>query len=65
MQASRADVLGYRVDAQQVDSSGEHPDAAVLDLGVQDTGREGAPWVLALGGPAPAWPWVRAARTPR
>ncbi len=54
MRVSREDVLRYRVHAQQLDRS---PDAAatdadVLDLGVQDTGPDGAAWALAIRGTA-------------
>lgn len=49
---TRADVLRYRVHAQQLDRDGEHSDAAVLDLGVQDTGPDGARWALAIRGAA-------------
>jgi hypothetical protein len=38
------------VHAQQLDRSGSADDAAVLDLGVQDTGPDGAGWALALRG---------------
>ena len=50
MQATRDDVLRFRVHAQQLDRSGRHDDAAILDLGVQDTGPDGAPWALELRG---------------
>lgn len=43
MKASRDDVLGYRVHAQQLDrATGTADDADVLDLGVQDTGPDGS-----------------------
>ncbi|GAA1435673.1 crosslink repair DNA glycosylase YcaQ family protein [Microlunatus lacustris] len=45
----RQEALTRRVHAQQLDRSvAERPltDAAVLDLGVQDTGRDGASWAL-------------------
>lgn len=50
----RDQLLRYRVTVQQLDLH-EDPrrspaDAAVLDLGVQDTGPDGAPWALALRG---------------
>ena len=49
----RADVIRYRIRAQQLDRS-EEPravtDAAIFDLGVQDTGRDGASWALANRG---------------
>jgi hypothetical protein len=49
---SRADVLAHRVRAQQLDrvTSGTVPDTNVLDLGVQDTGPDGARWALAIRG---------------
>jgi hypothetical protein len=44
---SRAQVLDYRVHAQQLDrSDGDLADVAALDLGVQDTGPDGAGWAL-------------------
>jgi hypothetical protein len=49
----RADVMRYRIRAQQLDrSEGPRPvtDAAILDLGVQDSGRDGASWALANRG---------------
>jgi hypothetical protein len=48
----RADVLAFRVAAQQLDRSagGSIGDTAVLDLGVQDTGGDGATWALANRG---------------
>lgn len=46
----RDDVLRYRVRAQQLDRAGEHSDASILDLGVQDTGYDGAAWALAIRG---------------
>jgi hypothetical protein len=55
VQTTRRQVLGYRVRAQQLDrESGSVEDTAILDLGVQDTGTDGALWALALRGvPAP------------
>ena len=51
MEVSRRQVLGFRVRAQQLDRrSGSLDDTAVLDLGVQDTGVDGAPWALAIRG---------------
>jgi Winged helix DNA-binding domain len=47
---SRDQVLRFRVAAQQLDREGEHGDAAVLDLGVQDTGPDGSGWALAVRG---------------
>lgn len=48
MDVARAQVLGYRVHAQQLDRVGSYPpaDVAILDLGVQDTGPDGAGWAL-------------------
>ena len=47
---SRADVLAYRIHAQQLDrpSSSRRglTNAAIFDIGVQDTGRDGASWAL-------------------
>lgn len=59
---TRRQVLRYRVHAQQLDrptSSRRRPDdAAVLDLGVQDTGPDGALWALAVRGvPVRAHDW--------
>lgn len=55
---NRAAVLARRVRAQQLDrSTGTVADTAVLDLGVQDTGPDGARWALAVRGltdPEPA-----------
>ncbi|KQT91079.1 hypothetical protein ASG49_12090 [Marmoricola sp. Leaf446] len=53
MELTRAQVLRHRVHVQQLDRPGTHPDAAVLDLGVQDTGTDGARWALALRGCEP------------
>ncbi|MDF1606397.1 winged helix DNA-binding domain-containing protein [Nocardioides sp. YIM 152315] len=47
---SREQVLRFRVAAQQLDREGIHGDAAILDLGVQDTGPDGAAWALAIRG---------------
>lgn len=47
---SRAQVLRFRVAAQQLDRGGSHEDAAILDLGVQATGPGGVPWALAIRG---------------
>jgi hypothetical protein len=48
---TRAQVLGFRVRAQQLDrQSGRLADTAVLDIGVQDTGPDGALWALAIRG---------------
>jgi hypothetical protein len=50
-QLTRADVLGSRVRAQQLDrASGSLADTAVLDLGVQDTGADAGRWALACRG---------------
>ena len=46
-----AQVRAFRVRAQQLDREhGTLPDTAVLDLGVQDTGPDGARWALANRG---------------
>jgi Winged helix DNA-binding domain len=48
---SREQALAFRVHAQQLDrDGGTLDDTAVLDLGVQDTGPDGARWALALRG---------------
>lgn len=47
----RRQVLHFRVRAQQLDrATGTLADTAVLDLGVQDTGPDGAAWALAVRG---------------
>jgi hypothetical protein len=61
MQLTRDQVLTYRVHAHQLDRTGDHPvtDADVLDLGIQDTGADGALWSLANRGvrvPSDGWP---------
>jgi hypothetical protein len=49
--ATRAQVLGYRVRAQQLErESGLLADTAVLDIGVQDTGPDGGLWALTIRG---------------
>ncbi len=51
MKVSRDDVLRFRVHTQQLDRPpGSADDAAVLDLGVQDTGPDGARWALEIRG---------------
>lgn len=52
MEATREDVLGYRVRVQQLDGGPAHG-ADVLDLGVQDTGTDGADWALRQRGVDP------------
>jgi hypothetical protein len=48
---TRAQVLGFRVRAQQLDRDrGTLANTAVLDIGVQDTGPDGARWALAIRG---------------
>ena len=47
---AREKVLRFRVAAHQLDRDGRHRDAAVLDLGVQDTGPDGARWALEIRG---------------
>lgn len=46
-------MLRFRVAAQQLDRAGVHGDAAILDIGVQDTGPDGARWALAIRGAEP------------
>jgi hypothetical protein len=47
----RRQVMSFRVQAQQLDrAKGTLADTAVLDLGVQDTGPDGARWALANRG---------------
>jgi hypothetical protein len=57
---TRADVLAYRIHAQELDRSPSSPrgltDAAIFDTGVQDTGRDGASWALANRGVPVAGP---------
>jgi hypothetical protein len=49
--ADRRQVLSFRVRAQQLDRArGALGDTAVLDIGVQDTGPDGARWALAVRG---------------
>lgn len=51
MDLTRRDVLAFRVRAQQLGRpTGTLADTAVLDLGVQDTGTDGARWALAIRG---------------
>ena len=51
---TRADVLAYRIHAQQLNRPRPTrrglTDAAIFDFGVQDTGRDGASWALANRG---------------
>ena len=57
---SRAQVLGFRLRAQQLDrESGGVADTAVLDIGVQDTGPDGGRWALAVRGAAVGEPAER------
>ena len=56
-------MLGFRVARQQIGRAGRRDDAAVLDLGVQDTGPDGALWALRLRGCTPdpgllLWAWT-------
>jgi hypothetical protein len=55
MEITREQVLRFRVHAQQLDAgpADATSDAAVLDLGVQDTGPDGALWALELRGCRP------------
>ncbi|HET6666094.1 MAG TPA: crosslink repair DNA glycosylase YcaQ family protein, partial [Intrasporangium sp.] len=50
MRFSRLDVLRFRIRAQELHRDDGANDAAVLDLGVQDTGPDGAAWALAVRG---------------
>jgi len=51
LQLTRADVLAFRVRAQQQDrTAGTVDETAVLDLGVQDTGADAGRWALAVRG---------------
>jgi hypothetical protein len=48
---TRSQVVSFRVRAQQLDrESTDLGDASVLDIGVQDTGPDGAMWALAIRG---------------
>jgi hypothetical protein len=53
----RRQVMRFRVRAQQLDrTAGTLGDTAALDIGVQDTGPDGAGWALAIRGvPASEW----------
>lgn len=54
---TREQVLGFRVRAQQLDrDTGSPADTAVLGIGVQDSGPDGALWALANRGVAVAAP---------
>jgi len=54
VRVSRADVLLYRIHAQELDrTASSRVDAAILDLGVQDTGPDGAGWALVNRGSRP------------
>ena len=54
MDLTREQVIGHRIAAQQLDrapsSRRSVTDVAILDLGVQDSGRDGASWALANRG---------------
>lgn len=54
MQISREEAIAHRVAAQQLDrvpvAGRAMTDAAILDLGAQDSGRDGASWALANRG---------------
>jgi hypothetical protein len=56
MEITRDQVLAFRVHAQQLDATSRSSTttASVLDLGVQDTGPDGARWALELRGSMPA-----------
>ena len=48
---TRSQVLGFRVRAQHLDGGARDlADAAVLDIGLQDTGADGAVWALSVRG---------------
>jgi hypothetical protein len=47
---TRTDVLRFRVRAQELADDRPRADAAILDLGVQDTGSDGAAWALTIRG---------------
>lgn len=53
---TRSQVLSFRVRAQQLNfDAAELADTAVMDIGVQDTGPDGAGWALSnRGAKAPA-----------
>jgi hypothetical protein len=49
----RAEVIAYRIHVQQLDREPAErsiTDAAIFDVGIQDTGRDGASWALANRG---------------
>jgi hypothetical protein len=49
----RAEAMAYRIHAQQLDrepADGPVTEAQIFDLGIQDTGRDGASWALANRG---------------
>jgi hypothetical protein len=53
MTVQRSEVMAYRIHAQQLDRAGAKralTDADIFDVGVQDTGRDGASWALANRG---------------
>src|SRR4051794_7469292 len=51
IQVTRGQALGLRLRAQQLGrEAGTLADTAVLDIGVQDTGGDGALWALAIRG---------------
>lgn len=54
MHAGRDDVLRFRLRTQGIGGTTSLAEAAVLDLGVQDTGPDGARWALELRGCRPA-----------
>lgn len=56
MTVTREQVLRHRVHVQQLDREpGSATDAAILDVGVQDTGPDGALWALANRGVDTTW----------
>jgi hypothetical protein len=50
MQVTRDDVLRFRVRAQELHFTDPRDDATILDLGVQETGPDGAAWALEVRG---------------
>ena len=60
MDLTREQVIGHRIAAQQLDREASSrravTDAAILDLGVQDSGRDGASWALVNRGVPVAGP---------
>lgn len=53
MKVTREQVVGFRAHAQQLAGPGGGVDAAILDIGVQDTGSVGGAWTLTIRGGGP------------